>query len=96
MNCKPGDLAVVVKAILPTDFLYLGTFLTVTRICNSPNHLHGEPSNNAVYWKYKKASRPLFCSDDAPAECVRDECLKPIRPPNLELPAPPVLEELIV
>ena len=94
MNCKPGDFAVIVKALLPNDQQYLGVFLTVTKICIHSGHLHG--GKGAAYWEYKDPSLPLFCPGGAPAECVRDECLQPIRPPLLELPAPPVPEELTV
>jgi len=94
MNCKPGDFAVIVKALLPNDQQYLGVFLTVTKICIHSGHLHG--GKVAAYWEYKDPSLPLFCPGGAPAECVRDECLQPIRPPLLELPAPPVPEELTV
>jgi len=94
MNCKPGDFAVIVKALLPNDQQYLGVFLTVTKICIHSRHMHG--GTEVIYWEFKDASMPLFCPGGTPAECVRDECLQPIRPPLLELPAPPVPEELTV
>jgi len=94
MNCKPGDFAVIVKALLPNDQQYLGVFLTVTKICIHSRHMHG--GTEVIYWEFKDASLPLFCPGGAPAECVRDECLQPIRPPLQELPAPPVPEELTV
>lgn len=91
MNCKPGDFAVVVTGLRPNEILNLGTFLTVTRLCLNPVHMYSTP-----YWNYENASRPLLCGNGEIAECIRDECLKPIRPPKLELPAPPVPEELLV
>ena len=82
MRCKPGDLCVVVKALLPADEAMLGVFLTVTTQADEES------------WYFKDASRPVrvrharrpqgwLSSHDQPPWKVAllDECLQPIRPP---------------
>ena len=83
MRCRPGDLCVVVKALLPADEALLGVFLTVTTQADEGS------------WYFEKASRPLYAgltktfprgwrsSDDYPFVklSVVDHCLQPIRPP---------------
>jgi hypothetical protein len=69
MNCKPGDLAVIVK-VGPLAKGLLGRFVTVLR---------PHKDSLGVYWDYE----PLLQTVDGyVVAAVEDECLRPIRDPG--------------
>lgn len=68
MNCKPGDLAVLVRMLSAQDLPYLGKPLTCVRLAEDATFTWGEP-----FWEV--AELP-------PAYAVRDSCLRPIRDPG--------------
>lgn len=86
LNCKPGDLAVIVKDDFPEN---LGKFVHV--ICfadpeyypkldgESPNQWECKPSSTLMAWddrnwRYRSSSTALVS--------IADECLRPIRDPG--------------
>lgn len=68
MNCKPGDLAVVVRAEIPQDMVLVGR---VTRVTSSYQY-QGE-----WVWKYK--GRRLYDSDGSEILGLADRHLRPLR-----------------
>jgi hypothetical protein len=66
MNCKPGDLAVIVKAALPFEALNIGHICEVLR---PENH----PVTGAPAWRITPPTRA------GGYDCVLDALLRPIR-----------------
>ena len=71
MNCKPGDLAVIVRADGDRK-RYIGQFLTVT----APYFLAEK-----WFWHYEGPTRFFDPSTGAPL-LINDSSLQPIRPPK--------------
>ena len=69
MNCKPGDLAVVVKSGLGGVDSWVGRIIKVIGLCQGPA---------GPCWTYEGArlSHPIY----GDCEAVSDKCLRPIRP----------------
>lgn len=70
MNCKPGDLALIVKTGPYTRKL-LGLLVTVTTRCND---ILGNPA-----WYYKSETRLVRDDTLTTVDGLEDCCLKPIR-----------------
>jgi hypothetical protein len=68
MNCKPGELAIVVKGAGPLTACIVGKVLRVTRAV-----FDGEPC-----WEYEGPR--LVVPRWGPLEVIEDEFLRPIRP----------------
>ena len=66
MNCKPGDLAVIVRSIASADVKNLGRVFLLTQISVEGTTFSGSPC-----WETEEME---------PDFVVRDDCLRPIRP----------------
>ena len=67
LNCKPGDLAVIVGGY-PT--INMGAFVTIVELAQTLN---------GGLWQIKSPSRPLIGPTGLLVELVDDYCLRPIR-----------------
>lgn len=74
MNCKPGDLAVIVVTDLPGQDALVGSLLRCVRLDVEMSQLLGRPE-----WQYEAISRRL--PDDS-EHTVSDSSLRPIRDPG--------------
>jgi hypothetical protein len=73
MNCKPGDLAAIVREMLPgTPCGLIGRHVTLTSLDLNDAY---EPS-----WNYDGPT--LLTPYGFPAEVIPDRCLRPIRDPG--------------
>lgn len=80
MNCKPGDMAVVIRSVVPAN---MGLIVTVVKASIS-SHSSGLPS-----WECKPAWPVVMVTTDMrrwPASVelgrIPDAWLRPIRPPE--------------
>lgn len=73
MNCKPGDLAMVVKAIDPEDMVLLGKVIRVTSIDPDPRWA-------GTLWRYE--GERLRDSLGVAIEAFLDHGLRPINNPG--------------
>lgn len=64
MNCKPGDIAIIVRTLRPIDTYTLGMVFKLGNICEMTSERVGRP-----YWRIE--------GDDSQA--VADAVLKPLR-----------------
>ena len=83
MNCKPGDLAVVIKSISGNE----GRIVRVVRLHHSTTHdIDGYrvyPENDGPRWVLEKPVRALSPQGhELPLFTVPDSCLRPIRDPG--------------
>lgn len=69
MNCKPGDLAIIVKAINPSWEEVIGSLVTI--IGPAPFRAQG-------YWEIQFVGRPIV-GDPRNTWAYPDTCLRPIR-----------------
>lgn len=85
MNCKPGDLCIVVNAG-PAAMHCIGRMIVVTELA-------GKSDNGDDLWHYTApAGERLSHATGEPIDEVEDCCLKPIRPGDLEDETPTVRE----
>lgn len=71
MNCKPGDLAIVVRTG-PKSVGCLGAVIRVTKLGTNP-------TGRGPAWEYKPTLRN---ADGEPILWANDSCLRPIRDPG--------------
>lgn len=70
MNCRPGDLAIIVR-VGPATGAHLGK---IVRVLTLTEGFTGLPA-----WRFE-SDRPLYRTDwHKPLEFVEDHCLRPIR-----------------
>jgi hypothetical protein len=82
MNCKPGDLAVIINNPFPEN---IGKFVTVIKLANPENFYGGKPGD--FCWECESATEVrVFCDDEGKTSvmakdefCMDDFELKPIR-----------------
>jgi hypothetical protein len=76
MNCKPGDLAVIVKLFQDDEPSFLGKLLRVTRLRSKGSDLGYE----GQAWEYEGPR--LVHKRMGAYLAIADECLRPIRDPG--------------
>jgi hypothetical protein len=70
MNCKPNDLAVIVRSVNgPRDAMNIGRIFHLIRLSEVGSDYAGTPAWETV--------------ELGPHYCLRDDCLKPIRADGL-------------
>lgn len=72
MNCKPNDLAVIYRADLPADRIFIGRIIRVVKVV--PHNRFGHPC-----WTY---DGPRLLSVFGNVTAVADHDLHPIRDPG--------------
>jgi hypothetical protein len=73
MNCKPGDLAVVIRARHDGDVALLGAIVKLTSF--------GGYEGGDAFWHYEGT---LYDSGRWPVKLIADRALRPIRPDDGE------------
>jgi hypothetical protein len=74
MNCKPGDLAVIVRTDIPGQEALVGSLVQCISVDPSSSQLYGGPE-----WNYEAVSPGI---PDPKEHTISDDCLRPIRDPG--------------
>jgi hypothetical protein len=83
MNCKPGDLAVIVKA--KQDMRNIGKIVTVLRLAIDGEYLGPWRTRmtreDGISWVIEGVGQIFWAGDPVKQRAIPDEWLRPITPP---------------
>lgn len=87
MNCKPGDLAIIVRDAFGELIGVRTCFANFIGFTVQVDHVAGEEASIGPIWELKGG--PLVCPGCGDKFSVAYDCeLRPIRPPSLDKSAP--------
>jgi hypothetical protein len=94
MNCKPGDLALVIASSVPETGRNIGKTVTCVRLLNESEH--NIPRDFGPIWLVDRLMDRFDMSTGAVVPCpwACDRYLMPIRPPAEEVELQMALEDL--